>query len=187
MFTVQVIAQNNVIPIKAHFWPISNYRAPIMVFLQSIPNFTAITSTLEQRSKTPPLLLAGTMVDSQDAGLELKEGDVDPGASFMAVFQAVQDHWLGSFLLNVLGYALIIVPAALLIRRWQNNPQIKKGESLMSQQLLILHAPGALHDQACISLTTLMQYQQHTPARLSQGEMHTPLKSHTLDPHFFLT
>ena len=44
-----------------------------------------------------------------------------------AVLMAIQDHWLGSFVLNLCGYALIVVPAALLIRRWKKSPSIKNG------------------------------------------------------------
>lgn len=43
------------------------------------------------------------------------------------LLEASQEHWLGSFLLNLLGYALIIVPAGLLIRRWKKDPRIKRG------------------------------------------------------------
>lgn len=72
-------------------------------------------------------------MDSADAGVELKppgpHGEVEAGSiEFMAIFQMLQEHWLGSFLLNVLGYALIILPTALLIRRWKNDPQIKRGQ-----------------------------------------------------------
>ena len=63
-----------------------------------------------------------------DTGLELKAVDVVPESGYLAIFQAFQEHWLGSFLLNVLGYALIILPAALLIRRWKNDPLVKRGE-----------------------------------------------------------
>ncbi len=44
-----------------------------------------------------------------------------------AMLAAVQEHWLGSFVLNLIGYALIIVPAALLIRRWKTSTAIKNG------------------------------------------------------------
>ena len=44
------------------------------------------------------------------------------------MFQAIQNHWLGSFLLNVLGYLLILIPAALLIRHWKNSPLVKRGK-----------------------------------------------------------
>ena len=43
------------------------------------------------------------------------------------MIEAIQEHWLGSFLLNVLGYALILVPAALLIRRWKKSPLVQRG------------------------------------------------------------
>jgi hypothetical protein len=44
------------------------------------------------------------------------------------MLEAVQEHWLGSFLLNVLGYALILVPAALLIRHWKKSPLVQRGQ-----------------------------------------------------------
>ena len=44
------------------------------------------------------------------------------------MLQAVQNHWLGSFLLNILGYLLILVPAALLIRRWKKSPLVQRGK-----------------------------------------------------------
>lgn len=65
---------------------------------------------------------------ADDTGLELKEGDIAADAGFVAMLGMVQDHWLGSFLLNVLGYVLIILPAALLIRRWKKDPQVKRGK-----------------------------------------------------------
>ena len=45
------------------------------------------------------------------------------------MLEAVQEHWLGSFLFNVLGYLLILLPAALLIRYWKNSPLVKKGKN----------------------------------------------------------
>ena len=48
-------------------------------------------------------------------------------SQFWSLLEASQEHWLGSFLLNLLGYALIIIPTGLLIRRWQNDPRIKRG------------------------------------------------------------
>ena len=48
-----------------------------------------------------------------------------------SLLEASQEHWLGSFLLNLLGYALIIVPAGLLIRRWKKDPQIKRGKLMI--------------------------------------------------------
>ena len=47
--------------------------------------------------------------------------------SFWGYLSLVQEHWLGSFVLNLIGYALIIVPAGLLIRRWKNDPLVQKG------------------------------------------------------------
>ena len=44
------------------------------------------------------------------------------------VLGAIQEHWLGSFLLNILGYALIILPAAVLIRKWKTSPEVQSGE-----------------------------------------------------------
>ena len=46
---------------------------------------------------------------------------------FWNVLSAVQAHWLGNFCLNLLGYAVLIVPAALLIRRLRKNPLVEKG------------------------------------------------------------
>lgn len=68
---------------------------------------------------------------ADDTGIELKEGDLDMKGGLVEAFQAVQDHWLGSFLLNVLGYTLIILPAAVLIRRWKNSPQVKRGQCVL--------------------------------------------------------
>ena len=48
-----------------------------------------------------------------------------------SVLDTFQEHWLGSFLLNLLGYALIILPAALLIRRWKKDPAVQSGENLI--------------------------------------------------------
>lgn len=48
---------------------------------------------------------------------------------FKAVLAPVQEHWLGSFALNLLGYAIIIGPAAFLIRRWKNDPAVQAGKS----------------------------------------------------------
>ena len=47
---------------------------------------------------------------------------------FMGIFGLVQEHWLGSFVLNLIGYAIIIVPVGLLIRRWKKDPLVQKGE-----------------------------------------------------------
>ena len=46
---------------------------------------------------------------------------------FHNVLSALQGHWLGNFCLNLLGYGLIIVPAALLIRRLRKNPLVERG------------------------------------------------------------
>ena len=43
-------------------------------------------------------------------------------------FVMIQDYWLGSFILNLLGYALIIVPASFLIRKWKQDPEVKRGQ-----------------------------------------------------------
>ena len=43
----------------------------------------------------------------------------------------IQEHWLGSFVLNLLGYALIIAPAAFFIRRWKNDPQVQSGKKMI--------------------------------------------------------
>lgn len=45
-----------------------------------------------------------------------------------SVLGTVQEHWLGSFLLNLLGYGLIILPAAFFIRRWKKDPAVQSGE-----------------------------------------------------------
>lgn len=45
------------------------------------------------------------------------------------VLDGFQQHWLGSFVLNLLGYGLIILPAALLIRRWKKDPAVQSGEN----------------------------------------------------------
>ena len=47
--------------------------------------------------------------------------------AFNNVFSALQGHWLGNFCLNLLGYALIIVPAALTIRQLKKNALVEKG------------------------------------------------------------
>jgi len=46
---------------------------------------------------------------------------------FHNVLIAVQSNWLGNFALNLLGYALIIGPAALLIHRLKKNPLVERG------------------------------------------------------------
>lgn len=45
------------------------------------------------------------------------------------MLEAMQEHWLGSFLFNVLGYLLILLPAALLIRYWKNSPLVQRGRT----------------------------------------------------------
>lgn len=83
-------------------------------------------------------------MDMEDAGVELKmpEGDIEEASSYstylILLFQMVQDHWLGSFCLNLLGYALIILPAALLIRRWKKDPQVKAGHGPLNSLLKLL-------------------------------------------------
>ena len=70
--------------------------------------------------------------DADDTGLELKNPYSNVGLmNAMLLLQVVQEHWLGSFFLNILGYALIIVPAALLIRRWKKDPQIRAGMAII--------------------------------------------------------
>ena len=54
-----------------------------------------------------------------------------------SLLEASQEHWLGSFLLNLLGYALIIVPAGLLIRRWKKDPQIKRGKLMCPKDTMV--------------------------------------------------
>ena len=56
-----------------------------------------------------------------------------------SLLEASQEHWLGSFLLNLLGYALIIVPAGLLIRRWKKDPRIKRGKPDTHFQMYVIH------------------------------------------------
>ena len=46
---------------------------------------------------------------------------------FRNTINTLQGHWLGNFCLNLLGYGLIIVPAALLIRRLRQNPLVERG------------------------------------------------------------
>lgn len=57
---------------------------------------------------------------------------------------AVQEHWLGNFILNLIGYGLIILPAALLIRRWKNSTLVKAGSaqcfSFMHMNIACVHA-----------------------------------------------
>ncbi len=65
-------------------------------------------------------------VESQLAAGTEGEG----GGDLSAMLAAVQEHWLGSFVLNLIGYALIIIPAALLIRRWKASTAIKNGRTL---------------------------------------------------------
>lgn len=73
------------------------------------------------------------MDDPEGVGVELKSpyGSSSDLQQYTAVLQMIQDHWLGSFLLNVLCYAIIVVPAAFLIRRWKRDPQIKAGVCCM--------------------------------------------------------
>ena len=52
-----------------------------------------------------------------------------PGMIDRAMLETVQTHWLGSFALNVLGYVLILAPAALLIRHWKKSPLVRRGEA----------------------------------------------------------
>lgn len=42
-------------------------------------------------------------------------------------FQAFQEFWLGNFILNVLGYAVLIIPGYLLVRWLQRLPQVERG------------------------------------------------------------
>ena len=41
----------------------------------------------------------------------------------------LQDHWLFNFLLNLAGYGVIVVPAALLIRWLRSWPPLHTGSS----------------------------------------------------------
>lgn len=53
-------------------------------------------------------------------------------SNWRTMLDAVQEHWLGSFLLNLIGYGLIIFPAALLIRRWKKSELVQKGELVVA-------------------------------------------------------
>ena len=44
-----------------------------------------------------------------------------------SILWTVQEHWLGSFVLNLLGYALIILPTAYFIRKWKKDPAVQAG------------------------------------------------------------
>lgn len=57
--------------------------------------------------------------------------ELDLWGQVKALLAMFQEHWLGSFILNLIGYALIIVPAAFLIRRWKNDPQVQSGKNKM--------------------------------------------------------
>ena len=57
----------------------------------------------------------------------MTETELESKTNWWAILEAIQEHWLGSFLLNSLGYALIILPAALLIRRLKDSPSIRSG------------------------------------------------------------
>ena len=54
-------------------------------------------------------------------------------AGWRVMLEGVQEHWLGSFLLNLIGYGLIILPAALLIRRWKRSQLVQKGTFIFSK------------------------------------------------------
>lgn len=41
--------------------------------------------------------------------------------------QAFQEFWLGNFILNILGYAVLILPGYLLVRWLQRLPQVERG------------------------------------------------------------
>ena len=65
------------------------------------------------------------------------EEPVRLSSQLWSLLEESQEHWLGSFLLNLLGYALIIVPAGLLIRRWKKDPQIKRGKLILCAQKML--------------------------------------------------
>ena len=46
---------------------------------------------------------------------------------FSDSFQAFQEFWLGNFILNILGYAVLILPGYLLVRWLQRLPQVERG------------------------------------------------------------
>ena len=65
----------------------------------------------------------------------MSEVDVSPidiglWGQLLNVLGQIQEHWFGSFLLNLIGYALIIAPAAFLINRWKNDPKVQRGMSI---------------------------------------------------------
>lgn len=45
------------------------------------------------------------------------------------LLERLQEHWLSNFLLNVAGYGVIVIPAALLIRWLKELPVLKTGGS----------------------------------------------------------
>jgi len=51
--------------------------------------------------------------------------------AFHNVLTAVQSNWLGNFGLNLLGYAIIIVPAALIIQRLKKDPLVERGVDVL--------------------------------------------------------
>ena len=67
----------------------------------------------------------------QQDGVALVPKEVGVWDSLMAMQLDIQENWLGSFLLNLLSYALIILPAAYFIRRWKNDPAVKSGRKLL--------------------------------------------------------
>lgn len=73
-------------------------------------------------------------MNDQNPGLANAESqELESGLDFAAMLQTVQEHWLGSFVLNLLGYALIVLPAALLIRRWKQSAEVRSGENSQTQ------------------------------------------------------
>lgn len=50
-------------------------------------------------------------------------------ATGASLLNAVQNNWFGSFLLNVVGYAIIVVPTGLLIKYLKESQEVRKGRS----------------------------------------------------------
>ncbi len=63
----------------------------------------------------------------------------------------IQEHWFGSFLLNLIGYALIIAPAAFLINRWRKDPKVQRGMSIVASRPAV-----------CYLKERLVKYQRRT-------------------------
>ncbi len=42
--------------------------------------------------------------------------------------EMIQEHWLGSFVLNIIGYSVFIVPAAYCVKRWKADVEVQRGK-----------------------------------------------------------